>query len=101
MELYIDSSKAEKIIIRLDNDEIVAEAHKNKSQLLLKLIADSLEKKGFKARDIHAIKVERGPGSFTGLRVGLSVANTLGWALGVNINGKNIKKDGPVLPVYK
>lgn len=101
MDIYIDTSKADKIIIKINKEEISAEARKNKSQILLKLIADSLEKKGFSARDISAIKVNRGPGSFTGLRVGLSIANTLGWALGVRVNGKNIKKDGPVLPVYE
>ena len=37
---------------------------------------------------IDAIEVNAGPGSFTGLRVGASIANALSFALGIPVNGK-------------
>lgn len=39
-------------------------------------------------QSITEITVNPGPGSFIGSRAGVTVANTLGWALGVPVNGK-------------
>ncbi|KPJ70104.1 hypothetical protein AMJ51_02590, partial [Microgenomates bacterium DG_75] len=46
------------------------------------------EKKSLKS--LTEIEVNLGPGSFTGLRVGVSVANALAWALKIPINGKKV-----------
>lgn len=64
--------------------------------------------------DITAIIVFRGPGSFTGLRIGITVANALGYGLSVPVIGelgddwlanglerlKNNANDKVVLPHY-
>jgi len=50
--------------------------------------------------DVSEIEVNTGPGSFTGLRVGLTVANTIGWDRNILVNGQNIKNEGPVVPTY-
>jgi len=42
---------------------------------------------------LTGIEVETGPGSFTGLRVGVSVANALGFALGIPVNGKKLETE--------
>lgn len=55
--------------------------------LLLEQIADVLKRAGVTRRDIAAIGVGTGPGSFTGLRVGLATAKTLAYALAVPIFG--------------
>ena len=68
------------------------EAKKDKSQKLLPEIDKLLKKKKKTVRDISEIEVNTGPGSFTGLRVGVSVANTLGWVLGITVNGKDLRK---------
>src|SRR3989344_1792281 len=44
-------------------------------------------------KDLEGVEVEKGPGSFTGLRVGVSVANALGFSLGIPVNGKKIETD--------
>jgi tRNA threonylcarbamoyladenosine biosynthesis protein TsaB len=44
-------------------------------------------------KDIKEIKLDTGPGSFTGLRVGAAVANALGYSLGIPVNGKKIETD--------
>jgi tRNA threonylcarbamoyladenosine biosynthesis protein TsaB len=41
-----------------------------------------------KFKDLAKIQVKTGPGSFTGLRVGVSTANALGFSLGIPVNGK-------------
>lgn len=59
-----------------------------RSQAVLPLIAELMNDAHLKLTDITAITVAEGPGSFTGLRVGLAVANMLGTLLGVPVNGK-------------
>jgi len=49
-----------------------------------------LKKNKFDFNDISAIEVNPGPGSFTGLRIGVTIANTLGWVLKVPVNGNPI-----------
>ncbi|MDO8429465.1 MAG: tRNA (adenosine(37)-N6)-threonylcarbamoyltransferase complex dimerization subunit type 1 TsaB, partial [Candidatus Daviesbacteria bacterium] len=57
------------------------------SQVLLPLITKILEKNNLKFEDLTGIEVEEGPGSFTGLKVGASVAQALGYALNIPVNG--------------
>lgn len=101
MKLYIDTSSSEQIIVGLGNKKVTEEARKDKSQKLLTTIDKLLSEAGKNLDDLTEIEVNPGPGSFTGLRVGLSVANALGWSLGIPVNGKDIKKDGPLEPVYE
>lgn len=97
--LYIDTRDSKKIIVKLDGLEIVEDAKREKAQKLLSVIHKLLKKRKMDVRDITSIKVNTGPGSFTGLRVGLSVANTLGWALKIPVNGHNAQ-ESPIEPVY-
>ena len=43
---------------------------------------DLLADQGWKARDLTGVIVSRGPGSYTGLRVGIMTAKTLAYATG-------------------
>jgi tRNA threonylcarbamoyladenosine biosynthesis protein TsaB len=54
---------------------------------LLKYLQEQLEKNGKTFADITAIGALRGPGSFTGLRIGLTVLNTIADAQAVPIVG--------------
>jgi len=49
--------------------------------------------KGVHWEMLEGIEVETGPGSFTGLRVGVSVANALGFSLGISVNGKKMETE--------
>ncbi len=92
--LYIDTRDNKQIIVHLKTNSGMFEeksiANKNKAQAALPLIERVLKRAKIKTSDIDEIKVERGPGSFTGLRVGISIANTLAFSSQVRINGKKL-----------
>ena len=46
-----------------------------------------LREAGWKPRDVHAVLVSRGPGSYTGLRVGVMSAKTFAYATGCAVLG--------------
>lgn len=88
--LLIDTADREKTVVGL---KIGGKTHflrgkRISSQILLPLIAKILKKHNLHLQDLTAIEANLGPGSFTGLRVGAAVANTLGWALKIPVNGQ-------------
>ncbi|MEW4568302.1 tRNA (adenosine(37)-N6)-threonylcarbamoyltransferase complex dimerization subunit type 1 TsaB [Tautonia sp. JC769] len=54
-------------------------------RLLVPAIRDLLRRADLRPRDLHAVAVAVGPGSFTGLRVGVTAAKTLAFAVGCPI----------------
>jgi tRNA threonylcarbamoyladenosine biosynthesis protein TsaB len=92
MTLHIDTSAINTAHMAL---EINGKRHEKtsksiimKSQMVLPMIEEMLIEHKLKLTDITAITVATGPGSFTGLRVGATVANALGYLLHVPVNGK-------------
>jgi len=63
------------------------QADRELAQKLLGYLHERLQKNGKEWADISAIGVFQGPGSFTGLRIGLTVLNTLADAQGIPIVG--------------
>lgn len=92
MILRIDTKDQKKVVVELkENNKIVeslVEENKYGSQVLLPLIDKILKKQKITFKDLKGIEVETGPGSFTGLKVGVSVANALGFALNIPVNSK-------------
>ncbi len=72
-------------------DSLAAErsldAGRNLDSLLMETIKAVLEISGIKPEELYGIAVSSGPGSFTGLRVGLAAAKGLAFALGKPIAG--------------
>lgn len=54
---------------------------------LAPVVAQALEQAGVQPAELSLIGVGRGPGPFTGLRVGLVHAQVMGWALGIPVQG--------------
>jgi tRNA threonylcarbamoyladenosine biosynthesis protein TsaB len=71
--------------------ELIAEltwrSRQNQSRELLPALDSLLTRGGFERQAIEAISVCIGPGSYAGLRVGLSTAKALAYALGARIAG--------------
>jgi len=102
MILIIDTSKFEKIQLALflNRKLYQTKAHVvfNESEKILPLIGQLLNRTKTKVNNLKAIFVVTGPGPFTSLRVGITIANTLGWifkipAIGIkNTPDMNIKR---------
>lgn len=69
-----------------DNGNIVAEKYINQpkahASLLARYISDILEENGITMAECSAVAVSKGPGSYTGLRVGVSCAKGLCYGAG-------------------
>lgn len=87
-------------------------AHRELSDTLLTKIEELLSRNTLQLADLTGLVVYKGPGSFTGLRIGITVANSLGYALGIPILGvgevdwhiehlpMHFKTDTIVIPEY-
>lgn len=97
MVLHIDTKDKKIIEVSLKQDgrvvKSLSEENEYGSQVLLPLIERLLKSQKIEFKDLEKIEVETGPGSFTGLRVGVTVANALGFALGISVNGKKMETD--------
>jgi tRNA threonylcarbamoyladenosine biosynthesis protein TsaB len=59
--------------------EITINVKKNHSITLAPMVADLLRLANMEVKDLDAIAVDVGPGSFTGLRIGISLASSLAY----------------------
>src|SRR5450759_1404381 len=60
---------------------------KSHASLLTVFIGEILREQGIKAGDLEAIAVSKGPGSYTGLRIGVSVAKGVAYGASVPLIG--------------
>lgn len=77
------SSKCAGVFLAADEREVYAETLElglTHSETLLPLIENALQMGGYKPSDIDCYAVTAGPGSFTGLRIGLAMVKGLAFA---------------------
>lgn len=89
--LAIDASNQAMSVAILENQKVIGEITTNikgnHSQRLMPAIADLMAEVGWKPSDLDRIVVAKGPGSYTGLRIGVTIAKTLAWTLEKEITG--------------
>jgi tRNA threonylcarbamoyladenosine biosynthesis protein TsaB len=89
--LGIETSTSQVSVALLEHGKVVLErAHarpKQSAERLLPLIAELLSEAGWARSSLERIGVSVGPGSFTGLRVGIACAQGLSLGLGVPLVG--------------
>lgn len=76
MKLFLDTSTPE-TVLRLDDKEYRYTFANDLAEKLLQFIRDKLAENNKSFTDITEITFMSGPGSFTGLRIGACIVNTL------------------------
>lgn len=89
MILFIDTHD-ELITVGLKNGEELylktQESEYSHSIYTMPMIESLFKDNNFNVKDLKKIIVVNGPGSFTGIRIGLSIAKTMAYALNIDIN---------------
>ena len=87
--LYIDTSSSFLYTAIVNNDKVEAEVKKEYghklSEYALPEIVSMFEKNNLNAKSIDKIIVVDGPGSFTGIRIGITIAKVYSWSLSIPI----------------
>ncbi len=78
-------------VAALEEQRVLAEqpldAQQRSAQSLAPGIAQLLERVGWRAADVELVAVATGPGSFTGLRIGVTTAKVFAYAIGCQVIG--------------
>lgn len=87
--LFIDTHDRDLIIALYKDDEVISkkikESLRNHSDFTMPLIKEILDENEIKVNDLGQIYVVNGPGSFTGVRIGVTIAKTLAYCLNIPI----------------
>ena len=91
--LALETSGMAGSVAALDDDRVVVEREldpaRRTAQTLVPLIRDVLQQVGWQPATVNLVAVTSGPGSFTGLRIGVTTAKTFAYATGAGVIGVN------------
>ena len=99
MKLYLDTSTAI-CILKLDNKTYEQELGHAMAEKLLAFIQAKLTENHKTWTDLTEITYMSGPGSFTGLRIGAAIVNTLADQLQIPLYDHHGKKHPIIIPNY-
>ncbi len=89
--LALDSSTSNLTIAITEDRRLLAESHslseRNHSIRLMPAVEELLKSLNMKMEHIQGIAAGQGPGSYTGVRIAVTVAKTMAWALGLPLVG--------------
>ena len=88
--------------------EITEATKNNHSERLMPVIEQAFKAINHNIKDIDLIAVAAGPGSYTGVRIGVTVAKTLAWTLNkplvsmssLEVLARNLSVDGLIIPLF-
>ena len=99
MKLYLDTSQP-KTVLKLDDKTYEWESGYDLAKHLHKFIHDKLQENGKDWQDIEEITFMSGPCSFTGLRIGATIVNTLAGQLHIPLYNHHGEKVDLIMPEY-
>lgn len=89
--LSIDTSNYALGVALLDGNQVIGEyitnIKKNHSVRVMPAIEALMKDCDMKPSDLSKIVVAKGPGSYTGVRIGVTIAKTLAWTLNIPLTG--------------
>lgn len=89
--LAIDTSSSVASVAVVSDGKVLSEYNvcngKTHSQIIMPMISDALDKAVLKISDVDVFATSLGPGSFTGLRIGVATAKSFAQATGKKIIG--------------
>ncbi len=99
MKLYLDTS-TNTCILRLDDREYTWDSGREMAEKIFAFIHEKLAGNHADWQDITEITFYSGPGSFTGLRIGAAIVNTLADQLQIPLYDHQGNKHQIILPDY-
>ncbi|MEH7384532.1 tRNA (adenosine(37)-N6)-threonylcarbamoyltransferase complex dimerization subunit type 1 TsaB [Bacillus sp. JJ1521] len=89
--LAIDTSNYVLGVAIVDEEKVIGEVitnlPKNHSVRVMPAIEQLMKECGIKPKELNKIVVAMGPGSYTGVRIGVTIAKTLAWSLQIPLVG--------------
>lgn len=86
--LYIDTHFADLVLAIFKDDEILCEKKVNSnftSESTIPLLKEVLDESNLELKDLKEIIVISGPGSFTGVRIGIVIAKIIAYSLNISV----------------
>lgn len=103
VNLFIDTRDNKRVVARIEKGEekfeVVSDSATQRPESILNLIDKACSDAKITLDQLDEITIEEGPGSYTGLKVGASVANALSFSLGRSVNTKTLGEI--VVPKYE
>lgn len=86
--LFIDTS-TDTLTVSIINDDVILDAitlpSSEHSKYAMSAIESIFDKNNIKRNSVNKIMVVNGPGSFTGIRIGVTIAKIYAWACNINV----------------
>lgn len=99
IRLFLDTSSPT-TVLKLNDKVYEWDSGRDLAEKLLQFLKDKLEENGKTFNDISEITFMSGPGSFTGLRIGATVVNTLAHELDIPLYDHKGTRHKIILPDY-
>lgn len=91
--LALETSTLDASVAALEGDRLLGQTLLDRQRRTAQIFAPAVEQQlrsvGWRPQDVQLVAITQGPGSFTGLRVGVTAAKTLAYAVGAEVSAVN------------